>query len=591
MAHIAMPRTLSLFISAALIILLMLLALSCATPRSPRGGPGDKTGPKLLAQFPQSGTVNYTKTELFFGFDDFLDRPSVAKALSIEPDFGIPFNIKHGRKSFKLSFEQALPENTTVIVKLGTDLKDTDGNKLEKPIDLAFSTGPRIDKAALNGRVLKAEDGMGESGLRVLLYEQQQALDQPARYVAETDTAGIFRFDYLREGAYRIFWADDNNRNRIIDTDREYYASFPTEFIQLKEDTVAIAPPIFITRDDTTAPALYEVGLLTTNRLNLIFSEPVEYDSLTKAVLTDSSGTNVGVDILYSDAKRPENLLLESYQSLTEDMTYSLELSDIRDVAGNRVEVRFGPFEGSNQKDTVQQALIPNGLKDDYFEDEPLIFQFKKRISEPALVDSFFVNAQNELFKPWEKVMAKSNRLIVQPDSLWDLEGLVFNVWDLQEFSYQSFEPSIWTKRELGELEVRFPKIAQKDSLAHFELRLFDDEERIYVNRRLNTLNYADSTFFIASLPPKNLKLVVFLDRNGNRRYDMGQLTPFVTSEPYFMEPRVDIRSGFITDLTIDFEREQKRLIQRLTAESATDSTATNAADSTAAVGSTSQFD
>lgn len=105
--------------SALFVSILIIVCFSCATPIAPTGGPPDREGPVVIETTPASGTVNFSGDEVRFTFDKFVDRGSVRQNISIEPDLAIPFEVNFNRKTVIVSFDSDLPDNTTIIIKLG----------------------------------------------------------------------------------------------------------------------------------------------------------------------------------------------------------------------------------------------------------------------------------------------------------------------------------------------------------------------------------------------------------------------------------------------------------------------------------------
>ena len=83
------------------------IAYSCATPSSPTGGPPDEEPPEILRTEPETGTVNFDDKEIIFHFSEFVDRGSLTKALVIEPQLGLVYDVDWGRKSVAIEFENA----------------------------------------------------------------------------------------------------------------------------------------------------------------------------------------------------------------------------------------------------------------------------------------------------------------------------------------------------------------------------------------------------------------------------------------------------------------------------------------------------
>src|SRR5690625_3069649 len=238
-----------------------LLMTSCATPSSPTGGPRDEEGPSVVRTEPETGTTNFSERSITFHFSEFVERSSLAQAIVVEPDIGIEYELDWGRKSLEIEFSQDLPDSTTLIVTLGTDVQDTNGNEMASPHKTAVSTGPEIDEGKLFGRVINATTGKGNENQYILLYREPVDLTQKANYITSTDTSGTFQFSYLSDGRYKAMWVDDRNRNKIWEPEQERAQPFDREFVELAkagEDTLGT---IYVSAVDTTKPVLQGVGL------------------------------------------------------------------------------------------------------------------------------------------------------------------------------------------------------------------------------------------------------------------------------------------------------------------------------------------
>jgi len=161
----------------------------CATPTSPTGGPPDKTGPTVVQTYPKSGTTNFDGQSIEFDFSDFITRSTFQTAFDMAPDLGLRYQVDYGRKSVKVKFEKPLPDSTTMVFTLGTDMTDYHGNKMASPVTLALSTGPTIDHGKMKGRVVSAVSGKGLAGEKIFLFLPPFDLKQKARYALETDTS------------------------------------------------------------------------------------------------------------------------------------------------------------------------------------------------------------------------------------------------------------------------------------------------------------------------------------------------------------------------------------------------------------------
>lgn len=441
---------------AASCCLAVVLAAGCATPSSPTGGPPDKEGPEIIRTEPETGTTNFSGRSIILHFSEFVRRASLEQAIIIEPDIGIDFSLDWGRKSVELEFDRVIPDSTTLIVTIGTEFEDTNNNGMAEPRKIAVSTGPDIDEGKLFGRVRNAETGEGREGERILLYRQPIDLSQRANYVASTDTSGVFEFSYLSEGKYKAFWVNDINRNKMWDPERERAQPFGREFITLADGASDTLGTVFRTPVDTTRPSLQGVGLFSSQRLRMRFSENIQLTDSAAITVTDTAGAEWGGAYpLYIQPGERFVLFGHSRKPLSESESYSLRVSGIVDNFGNPLSEITQTFTGSSQEDTTQQRIIGRNNLSGYYPTDPIEITYAKPVEEPQIRDSLKIVEGNELAEKWPGIEIDRNKLIISPEKQWK-DGLTYEVrvWDPMIEDYRRLQPEIWHGSQMGELDV-----------------------------------------------------------------------------------------------------------------------------------------
>jgi hypothetical protein len=534
-------------IRSILILLITLFAMSCATPVAPTGGPQDREGPNVIATFPENGTTNFDGREVQFTFDKFVDRNSFRQNVSIEPDLAIEFDTGFRRKTATVSFARPLPENTTIVIKVGVDVTDTQRNKMTRSFDLALSTGDELDDGEVTARLLNASTGRGESGMRVFLYRESTDFTERANYVAQSDTAGTVQFGYLSEGNYKAIWIDDINRNRIWDRDRERAQPFSVESFELSSGERAEMGTLYYTQPDTVAPIIEGVGLLSERRLRLRITEPIIWNDDANLSVTDTLGSEITTAWpLYVSESDPAVIFAQSDNALSENEFYTLEPRGFTDEAGNSLLIDFSPFEGSSEADTTALRTISHNSGSGLFPDEPLEVKYSKFIDDDSIVDSLLVFEGDQMFSDWENVEIDRHILRISPSSASWESGIryEFRVWNPWESEYERINPDFWQSNQLGSIEI---DILNGDPEITKYLQLKDLDNSILV----------DTTFtesvVIDNLPPLDYQAIVFEDVNNNGRWDPGSVDPYVMPEPYAIRRSIPVREGFTSEVTMEF--------------------------------------
>ena len=521
--------------------------ISCATPSTPTGGPADKTGPQVVLTQPESGTTQFSGKSFRFYFDEFISRSSVPNAITVEPDLGIDFDVSWKRKEMRIEFERSFPDSTTVIIKLGTELSDTRGNRMERPVTLAVSTGDIIDEGEISGRVLNANNGRGAADQKILLYRQPFNFNERATYEAQTDTGGAFRFTYLAEGRYRALLVDDRNRNKIWDQENETAHPFFRQTISLEKAGKDTLDVIYTTQVDSIAPTLQGVGLFSVNRMRLRFSENMFLQEEAEVVITDSLGQAYTTAYpLYISPAEEYVVFAQSEAPLEENMDYKLDLIGFTDNAGNRVSTQAFSFTGTAQEDTTQQRVISANGKNGLLQDEIFQVTYAAPIAEPNVTDSLVVVEGQVDFDDWPEIRTNRNKLYIAPQQEW-IAGVdyQFLVWNPKTQRRKLIEPEVWDSTEYGGVEINLNNV---DSNAVHILKLLEPggTERVFTK-------FNDSTD-IPGLPPLSYTLILYRDDNGNEMWDRGSVIPYRAPERYYVQPNLKVQEGFTSEVNITFD-------------------------------------
>ncbi len=524
------------------------LLLSCATPIPPTGGPADDQGPQLLKTIPESGTTNFTGRTFEFQFDEFVNRSSVPGAITVEPDLGIDYEISWKKKTLYITFRESFPDSTTVLLKLGTDISDTRNNEIGRPITLAISTGDEIDRGIITGRIRMAATGKAATEQKVLLYREPIDFSKKANYQAQTDTGGVFTFSYLAEGRYRALLVDDRNRNKIWDKNSESAYPFFREYISLEKAGKDTLDVIYTTQVDSIAPSLQGVGLFSTNRMRLRFSENVRISEHADLVIADSGGNKYSEAYpLYVSPKEQFVAFAQSMEPLREGGEYHLKFNGITDVAGNRPDTTAFRFTGTSQEDTTKQRIIAANGRSGLLQNEPFEVTFAAPITDQLIIDSTIVIEGEVDFPDWPEIESRRNHLLINPQGEW-IEGVEYQflVWNPRTQRRKLYEPEVWDSTEYGEVEIN---LANTDSSANHHVRLINSEGVNIVQKIFNT------STLISDLPPLSYTIIIFRDENGNGTWDRGKVLPYKSPEPYYVQKNLSVQEGFISEVNITFDQ------------------------------------
>jgi len=373
-------------LTTGLLALAVLLVASCANPQPPSGGPRDQTPPSIVRTQPVQDTVNVsTSTEgLRIEFSEYIERSTLSQALSVTPTFEQRPEVDWSGRTAEIEFPSSLRDSTTYIFSLDTNLSDAHGVSLDNPLTVAFSTGARINRGQIQGRVVGAREGAPQQRVDVYAYALppnavgvRPLPDRPS-YRTQTGEEGRFDFDYMREGPYYVVALRDNNRNRQPDVG-EPYAVPPRRALRADSAAEAVPVPWLLAQSDTTGPRLQQVRSVSQRRFRVSFNEPVRLRMRTATAWAprDSvQGTRVAVRGVYRALNRPRTVVVRTAPMRDARHVLALPRGGVADTLRQPLAPDTARFQAATRTDTTRtrfRRFLPVGLRQDSTEAHPLL--------------------------------------------------------------------------------------------------------------------------------------------------------------------------------------------------------------------------
>ena len=228
-----------------LILLLGIMVYSCASMGTPDGGPFDEEPPKFMGSMPELHAVNNNKKKIELEFDEFikLEKPS-EKVIVSPPQLEQP-EIKVVGKKVVVELLDTLKEATTYTIDFSDAIVDNNEGNPMGNFSYSFSTGASIDTMEVSGTVLEASNLEPIKGIQVGLHKDlgdSAFVSKPFDRVSRTDSRGRFSIRGVAPGKYRIYALKDGNQNYLFDSKSEMVAFC---------DSLIIPSSIPATRQDT----------------------------------------------------------------------------------------------------------------------------------------------------------------------------------------------------------------------------------------------------------------------------------------------------------------------------------------------------
>lgn len=216
-----------------IIIIAAAVMYSCANIGNPSGGPIDKTPPIFMRSNPTPNAVNVKDRKIEIFFDEIVTLKDPSTKIIVSPaQTEMPRMSALGRKVTVELVDSLLP-NTTYTIDFSNSIQDNnEGNAIDN-FAFAFSTGSVIDSMRVSGYVLDSRTL--EPMQSVVVGLQSNLVDsafhkEKLQRVALTNDRGQFTIRNVSPGSYHIF--------ALKDLDRDYKFGNPTEDIAFLDSII-----------------------------------------------------------------------------------------------------------------------------------------------------------------------------------------------------------------------------------------------------------------------------------------------------------------------------------------------------------------
>ena len=215
------------------IIIAAAVMYSCANIGNPSGGPIDKTPPIFMRSNPTPNAVNVKDRKIEIFFDEIVSLKDPSTKIIVSPaQTEMPRMSALGRKVTVELVDSLLP-NTTYTIDFSNSIQDNnEGNAIDN-FAFAFSTGSVIDSMRVSGYML---DSRTLEPMQSVVVGLQSNLADSAFHkeklqrVALTNDRGQFTIRNVSPGSYHIF--------ALKDLDRDYKFGNPTEDIAFLDSII-----------------------------------------------------------------------------------------------------------------------------------------------------------------------------------------------------------------------------------------------------------------------------------------------------------------------------------------------------------------
>lgn len=548
--------------------------LVCAHKVPPTGGPEDKISPTVVRHFPSADSVGINHLDyLEVEFSEPIRSSTLMGNYWIMPTLKNDFNVKwKGNKKVRFYFKDSLDKNQTYVFTLSPNIRDLRNNGLTQPFQLAFSTGPKLDRGSIRGKIY-ADQKQRDVYVYAYLLQPGQNLDSliytPPRYYTQVDADGSYYLNYLSLKKYRLLALVDQNYNRTYTVETDL-VGLPFRDIELDSVHSHFTNiNFYLIQEDTTRPSIKSIDTLSHRHLKITLSEQIKSSALFQVSLLDSlTGEKVTPIVCGLDPEQSDQLHL-FIPELVGRRKMFLQLQGFSDLAGNELRPSQVSFFSSTRPDTSSSALrkiIPARGEREVPFSAPIVAIFSVPIDSVSYKMSFsllapdssqiagrfdFQNVLSPVFFPAENLKSNTTyqiRLALSTLKDWWQRSFTDTLIQ-QEFTTQDLA-------NLGEIAGRVRSTEYQD------LQAIIEAHPVRGNQVFRTFSRPDQSYQLDYLPDGQYLLQAIIDRNRNGRWDKGATMPWQFAEPFLVKTdTVRVRKRWTTqgiDLEFNFVESEK---------------------------------
>lgn len=316
----------------------------CAHPVTPQGGPKDSLPPTVIAALPSYGATKFADKKVVITFDEYIQLKDQQKNFYISPLQEKKPTLTMKNKSVVVEFKTPLDSNTTYSLEFGNTIVDNNEGNVLKGLSYVFSTGDYIDSMTVTGFTFDAATLDTLKGTNLFFFDaaadsiperDSTLLKAKVAAVGRSMDNGIFIRENIKPVDYRIYALFDANGNDKYERG--------TDMIGFLDSTYnPLTLPEFSTWVDTTNTRFADPQLF----FRLFMEEPVTRHNLSdvtrpvknRIILSFSSPYPI-IDTLDIEGYDKEDVVLE-YLKPTKDsisLWFTGPLAELPDTIRGRM--------------------------------------------------------------------------------------------------------------------------------------------------------------------------------------------------------------------------------------------------------------
>ncbi|MFL2998419.1 MAG: Ig-like domain-containing protein [Candidatus Neomarinimicrobiota bacterium] len=523
---------------------------SCAAIQSPSGGPKDEIPPEVVKITPPDKSINFKGGEIKITFSEFIEESSIYKSIKVFPKPSNPITISLKNPSVIIELNDSLIKDQTYIISINRNLIDEHKVKIKQEVQLAFSTGEKIDHGSIKGKVYHSSlASVGLWKINKINEDGKMFFKRVPDYVIDASDNGEFQFNFLSNGLYRIISVDKSISGLPIDEGKMIYGLSDQNLIEINDLDSLRDIKIKIPKvggNNKMIKAEYIAG----GWGRLIFSEELNNWENAISILVHDDDLQLLSPKLFKDPLDDYtlNFMLDLKNPGYVDIkTIQLKNSALSTLDSNRIRLEI-----KNQIDSINiEVVSPHSkfiheVKSDVI--EPLEIIFSSLIQQNFNENSIWLK-RDSINIPIVVDQNSYMSIIVTPEINWE-ENSLYELSIGKNFIKPLYSSSLKDSLYITSFKTsKFKKFGNfigdlqniTDSIMVIELSSLDN-----ISKKFQTNVNLDGSFKMLKVPEGDYSIQVYADIDRNYKFSHGTLNPYKPAEWFETYPdTINIRGNW----------------------------------------------
>ncbi len=598
----------SLLLTGIALFIALAFYTSCANQGMPTGGPKDTLPPILLQTSPAMRGLNFTGSEVRLTFDEFIIADAVSEDLVVSPPLQKRPSVRTRSRNLIVEFNEDLKQDVTYSLDFKNSIVDNNERNPYNNLRIILSTGPVLDTLRVAGVVKNGFNLEKQEKILVMLHSNlhdSAVVKTLPDYIARTDARGLYLFDNVKAGNYRLYALNDGNRDMKYNPGAEEIAFADSIIIPFAEfraeaDTlVSGADSLLIVGNTYFFPEPIYLRTFTEKFFDQYIEKVIrETRFRSQIVFNEPVDDTLGIRLFHRDK---QDWFLQEHSSGFDTITLWVTDTLVAALDTLRFEIAFTQLDSLNQKyialDTLSLVYTdrarqePRRRSRDDEEEKPEVVQFT--FSDNVKTSGFDLNVPVLITAPEPVYSFDTNAIrLVGAEDLTDTplpikvtkDTLRWRTWQIQypwepNTSYileidsatftniygitnRNFRRQFTTQKEdfYGSIILHLSSVNEP-----LVVQLLDNSKDEKVMKTLKTSSDGKVTFDF--LAPNKYKVKIIFDSNNNGEWDTGSLAENRQPERVAYLPEiVKVRSNWENEFKWDLKSDptyRKELIDK----------------------------